>query len=148
MSVHVFWDGRQPKVPPVNEVYLLEADTCLQHLGSKAFFFCQISYKNSVKFCFDHTLRKSRPLCVVIKGNRMCHAFYTVLAATMVPSRRLCKLEDLPKHLQFNKDILTGYRRPMDARDCVRSWKYLHNESFNCYSHSKSTTIKPSRYGY
>lgn len=49
----------------------------------------------------------------------------------------LCKLKDLPEHLQFNKDILTGYRRPMSAKDCVRSWKYLHNESFNCYSHSK-----------
>lgn len=49
----------------------------------------------------------------------------------------LCKLKDLPEHLQFNKDILTGYRRPMGAKDCVRSWKYLHNESFNCYSHSE-----------
>lgn len=49
----------------------------------------------------------------------------------------LCKLEDLPKHLQFNKNILTGYRRPMSNKECVHSWTYLHNESFNCYSHCK-----------
>ena len=51
--------------------------------------------------------------------------------------RRLCKLQDLPQHLQFNKDIWTGYRRLMSSKQCVRSWGYLHNESFNCYSHGK-----------
>ena len=59
------------------------------------------------------------------------------MAKMMDQAQRLCKLEDLPKHLQFNKDILTGYRRPMSAWDCLRSYKYLHNESFNCYSHGR-----------
>ena len=61
------------------------------------------------------------------------------LASKMVSTKqRLCKVEDLPDHLQFNKDILSGYRRPMNGMDCVRSWwNYLHNESFNCYSHGR-----------
>lgn len=48
---------------------------------------------------------------------------------------RLRKLGDLPLHLQFNSYILSGYRPPMDARGCARSLLYLHNESFNIYSH-------------
>lgn len=56
-------------------------------------------------------------------------------------SIQLCKLGDLPKHLQFNKDIWTGYRKPMSSRSCMKSWTYLHNESFNCYSHGKGISI-------
>ena len=61
------------------------------------------------------------------------------LASKMVSTKRpLCKVDDLPSHLQFNKDILSGYRRPMSGWDCVRSWwEYVHNESFNCYSHGR-----------
>lgn len=48
---------------------------------------------------------------------------------------RQCKLGDLPPHLQFNRHILSGYRPPMTAAECLGSLLYCHNESFNIYSH-------------
>lgn len=49
--------------------------------------------------------------------------------------RFLCAVHQLPAHLQFNKDVLGGYRPPLSARDCLASCLYLHNESFNIISH-------------
>lgn len=52
-------------------------------------------------------------------------------------SIRLCKLKDLPHHLQFNQYILGGYRYPTDAWGCLKSTVHLHNETFNILSHSR-----------
>nr|XP_033800868.1 progestin and adipoQ receptor family member 4 [Geotrypetes seraphini] len=40
-----------------------------------------------------------------------------------------------PRHLQFNKFVLTGYRPVSSGSECVRSLFYLHNELGNIYTH-------------
>ena len=47
----------------------------------------------------------------------------------------LCKLSDLPDHLKFNPFVYKGYRPLMSAKECIKSLSYLHNETFNTYSH-------------
>ncbi|CAH1971764.1 unnamed protein product [Acanthoscelides obtectus] len=49
---------------------------------------------------------------------------------------QLLKWKDMPKHLQFNPYILTGYRPLSDAWGCVNSITYMHNETFNIVSHA------------
>ena len=41
----------------------------------------------------------------------------------------------LPEHLQLNEYIYTGYRVDLSTWECIKSLFYLHNESFNVYSH-------------
>ena len=41
----------------------------------------------------------------------------------------------MPEHLQLNKYIHTGYRVDLSTWECLKSLFYLHNESFNVYSH-------------
>ncbi|VEN59969.1 unnamed protein product [Callosobruchus maculatus] len=48
---------------------------------------------------------------------------------------RLLQWKDMPKHLQFNPYILTGYRPLSDAWGCVNSITYMHNETINIISH-------------
>nr|CAI5853656.1 unnamed protein product [Callosobruchus analis] len=48
---------------------------------------------------------------------------------------RLLQWKDMPKHLQFNPYILTGYRPLSDAWGCVNSITYMHNETINIVSH-------------
>jgi len=48
---------------------------------------------------------------------------------------RLVSVKDLPSHLQFNPRVKKGYRPPMSLNDCLNSICYVHNESFNIYSH-------------
>ncbi|CAH3167866.1 unnamed protein product [Porites evermanni] len=48
---------------------------------------------------------------------------------------RLQRLESCPPWLQFNKYILNGYRCNLSTPQCVESLFYIHNESFNIYSH-------------
>ena len=45
--------------------------------------------------------------------------------------------ECLPDHLRFNQYIHTGYRADLTPWECLKSLFYLHNESFNIYSHGK-----------
>lgn len=52
---------------------------------------------------------------------------------------RLCRIDQLPRHLQFNRYIANGYRRPLSMLQCLNSVLYLHNESFNIYSHGKAS---------
>lgn len=48
---------------------------------------------------------------------------------------RLLEVKELPPHLQFNPRVKKGYRPPMNSNDCLKSICYVHNESFNIYSH-------------
>ena len=43
----------------------------------------------------------------------------------------------VPEHLRFNKFVRTGYRVDLGTWDCLKSLFYLHNESFNVYSHGR-----------
>ncbi|CAG4982749.1 unnamed protein product [Parnassius apollo] len=45
---------------------------------------------------------------------------------------------DMPKHLQFNPYVLTGYRPLQDWSGCVRSLFYFHNETINIFTHGKN----------
>lgn len=49
----------------------------------------------------------------------------------------LCKFKDVPKHLQYNPFILSGYRAQFSISECVKSLLYLHNETGNIYTHSE-----------
>lgn len=49
----------------------------------------------------------------------------------------LFRLESCPPWLQFNKYILAGYRCHLSTSQCVNSLFYIHNETFNIYSHGK-----------
>lgn len=60
------------------------------------------------------------------------------MASTSEAKLRLVKYTELPGHLQFNPYIYGGYRRLMGTKDCLKSLLYLHNESFNIYSHGKA----------
>lgn len=43
--------------------------------------------------------------------------------------------KDMPKHLQFNPYIFTGYRPLLSIWGCLSSLFYLHNETINILSH-------------
>ncbi|XP_013161603.1 PREDICTED: progestin and adipoQ receptor family member 4 [Papilio xuthus] len=45
---------------------------------------------------------------------------------------------DMPKHLQFNPYVLTGYRPLQDWAGCIRSLFYFHNETINILTHGVS----------
>ncbi|XP_026485632.1 progestin and adipoQ receptor family member 4 [Vanessa tameamea] len=45
---------------------------------------------------------------------------------------------DMPKHLQFNPYVLTGYRPLQSWGGCVRSLFYFHNETINILTHGVS----------
>ena len=57
---------------------------------------------------------------------------------------RLFRLESCPPWLQFNKFILGGYRCHLSTSQCVESLFYIHNETFNIYSHGKYGSKKNS----
>ncbi|XP_035736155.1 progestin and adipoQ receptor family member 4-like [Vespa mandarinia] len=42
---------------------------------------------------------------------------------------------DMPRHLQFNPHIHTGYRPLMTVRQCIGSLFYIHNETVNIMTH-------------
>ncbi|XP_053721218.1 progestin and adipoQ receptor family member 4-like isoform X3 [Synchiropus splendidus] len=48
---------------------------------------------------------------------------------------RLLDFAKTPRHLQFNKYVLTGYRPVSTAQECLRSLFYVHNELGNIYTH-------------
>ncbi|KAG7190542.1 hypothetical protein KM043_006643 [Ampulex compressa] len=47
----------------------------------------------------------------------------------------LRRWSDMPRHLQFNPHILTGYRPLMTVRQCLWSLFYIHNETVNILTH-------------
>ncbi|XP_020291556.1 progestin and adipoQ receptor family member 4 [Pseudomyrmex gracilis] len=47
----------------------------------------------------------------------------------------LRRWSDMPRHLQFNPHILTGYRPLMTIRQCLGSLFYIHNETVNILTH-------------
>ncbi|XP_065341052.1 progestin and adipoQ receptor family member 4 [Cloeon dipterum] len=49
--------------------------------------------------------------------------------------RKLLKWHDMPRYLQFNPYILTGYRPVQSVWDCVHSLFYFHNETINILTH-------------
>ncbi|KAF2223227.1 mPR-like GPCR protein [Elsinoe ampelina] len=51
-------------------------------------------------------------------------------------SRRLVKFEDIPPWYQENEFIQAGYRPVSGSiKECFQSWTYIHNETFNIFSH-------------
>lgn len=51
--------------------------------------------------------------------------------------RGLVHRKDLPKHLQFNPYIDTGYRPLLSAWECILSLFYIHNETVNIITHGE-----------
>ena len=51
--------------------------------------------------------------------------------------RRLLHRKELPRHLQFNPYIDTGYRPLLSVWECVLSLFYLHNETVNIITHGE-----------
>lgn len=49
----------------------------------------------------------------------------------------LLQWKDMPKHLQFNPYVFTGYRPLTNVRGCVNSLFYYHNETVNIITHGK-----------
>ncbi|KAF5284490.1 hypothetical protein FQA39_LY17025 [Lamprigera yunnana] len=45
--------------------------------------------------------------------------------------------KDMPRHLQFNPYIFTGYRPLLSIWGCLNSLLYLHNETINIFTHGK-----------
>ena len=43
----------------------------------------------------------------------------------------------IPDHLRFNRFVHSGYRVDLSTSECLKSLFYLHNESFNIYSHGR-----------
>lgn len=50
----------------------------------------------------------------------------------------LVRWSDMPRHLQFNPYIYTGYRPVMNVWGCIASLFYVHNETINILTHGKS----------
>ncbi|CAH0399097.1 unnamed protein product [Chilo suppressalis] len=48
---------------------------------------------------------------------------------------QLLHWRDMPRHLQFNPYVLTGYRPLQGWLDCIRSLFYFHNETINILTH-------------
>lgn len=55
---------------------------------------------------------------------------------TNLNTKLLC-FDAMPRHLQFNPFVHTGYRPQMNAWECIASLTYLHNETINILSHGK-----------
>lgn len=51
---------------------------------------------------------------------------------------------DMPRHLQFNPHIRTGYRPLMTVRQCIGSLFYIHNETVNIMTHGKHSDLSTS----
>lgn len=54
---------------------------------------------------------------------------------------KLLRFDAMPRHLQFNPFVHTGYRPQMNAWECIASLTYLHNETINILSHGKSIML-------
>lgn len=56
-------------------------------------------------------------------------------ATLAVSAADLLKWKDMPKHLQFNRYIVEGYRPLTDVKGCLHSLFYFHNETINIITH-------------
>lgn len=54
--------------------------------------------------------------------------------------KALLNRKDIPKHLQFNPYIETGYRPLLSVWGCLMSLFYFHNETINIITHGKIIT--------
>lgn len=54
-----------------------------------------------------------------------------------IKKTHLLQWKDMPKHLQFNPYIFTGYRPLLSVWGCLNSLFYLHNETINILTHGK-----------
>lgn len=70
-----------------------------------------------------------------IFGKRQNTKKYAGFWSLQVKSTRLLRFEDMPKHLQFNPYILTGYRPLLSTWGCINSIFYVHNETINILTH-------------
>lgn len=57
------------------------------------------------------------------------------------PPPKLLELELMPKHLQFNPFVHTGYRPQMNTWECIKSLTYFHNETLNILTHGKLSQL-------
>lgn len=57
------------------------------------------------------------------------------------PAADLLKWKDMPRHLQFNRYIVEGYRPLTDAKGCVHSLFYFHNETVNILTHGNLSRL-------
>ncbi|XP_028406101.1 progestin and adipoQ receptor family member 4-like [Dendronephthya gigantea] len=64
------------------------------------------------------------------KSNCKCHA-----------KNGLHHYNCLPEHLRNNQYVRTGYRVNLSTWECIKSLFYLHNESFNVYSHGLAAIL-------
>lgn len=55
-----------------------------------------------------------------------------------IKKQNLLHWKDMPKHLQFNPHILTGYRPLSDMWGCINSMWQLHNETINIVTHGEN----------
>lgn len=53
------------------------------------------------------------------------------------PEEDLLQWKDMPKYLQFNPYVLTGYRPLTTFKGCCFSLFYWHNETVNIFTHGK-----------
>lgn len=53
----------------------------------------------------------------------------------------LLQWKDMPKHLQFNPYIFTGYRPMLSFWGCLNSLFYIHNETINILTHGKIASL-------
>ncbi|CAA9995473.1 unnamed protein product [Nesidiocoris tenuis] len=59
------------------------------------------------------------------------------------PPRQLLLWRDMPRHLQFNPYIHTGYRPLLSFWGSLGSLFYMHNETINIFTHGESHTKFP-----
>lgn len=64
------------------------------------------------------------------------HIDNTKTETNQLPTKLLC-FDAMPRHLQFNPFVYTGYRPQMNAWECIVSLTYLHNETINILSHGR-----------
>jgi hypothetical protein len=62
----------------------------------------------------------------------------------VTPADELLQWKDMPKHLQFNPYVITGYRPLQTFKGCLNSLFYMHNETINILTHGKYKYINPS----
>lgn len=62
----------------------------------------------------------------------------TAWQRSVAEKSNLLQWKDMPKHLQFNPYIFTGYRPLLSVWGCLNSLFYLHNETINILTHGKS----------
>lgn len=81
-----------------------------------------------------------RALSASVAGDLPIQAIAEIGQETITRSKKaighICNHNELPDWMKGDPYITQGYRRPTNSfRDCCRSLGYMHNESFNVWSH-------------